>query len=145
MSVGLWWLLSGFIASFGMLRSGTLVVEVSNVEEPAGMVWVGLYDAPDHFLDKEKALLKGVRIQARGTLSVSLRELPFGRYAVAVFHDRNNNGVLDQNFLGIPKEPFAFSRPTPSRWRLPRFEEVAFTFGEEKQVLHTALKPWRKH
>jgi uncharacterized protein (DUF2141 family) len=106
---------------------------------------VGLYDAPDHFLDKEKAVLKGIRIQAQGTLSIPVRELPFGRYAVAVFHDRNNNGVLDQNFFGIPKEPFAFSRPAPSRWRLPRFEEVAFTFDKAEQVLHTSLKPWRKH
>jgi hypothetical protein len=32
------WLWSGFIAAFGVSQKGTLVVEVSNVEEPAGMV-----------------------------------------------------------------------------------------------------------
>lgn len=40
--------------------------------------------------------------------------LPDGTYAVAVVHDTNNNGLLDTNFLGMPKEGYALSGSRPS-------------------------------
>lgn len=146
------WLMCGACWALGMFGRGepetvrgTLQVEVTDVQEAGGMIWLGLYDGPDHFLDKEKAVLKGVVVERAGVYVIALEELPFGAYALAVFHDQNNNGLLDQNWLGIPKEPFAFSRPISSKWRLPRFEEVSFVFDREKQVVRTSLKRWRKH
>lgn len=41
-------------------------------------------------------------------VSVQL-DLPAGEYLFSFYHDINNNGKLDTNFLGIPKEPFGFS------------------------------------
>lgn len=35
-------------------------------------------------------------------------ELPFGEYAIAVYHDKNANGKLDTNLLGIPKSVTVF-------------------------------------
>lgn len=126
-------------------QGGTLIIRVENVASAGGMVWVGLYDSPEDFLVKDRSVLKGIAVKEEGNLVIPLSGIAFGQYALAVFHDKNNNGILDQNLLGIPKEPFAFSRPAPSRWRLPRFREVAFTFEQEGQVLLTRLRPWRKH
>jgi len=33
-----------------------------------------------------------------------LAGIPPGTYAIACYHDENDNGKLDTNFLGIPKE-----------------------------------------
>jgi uncharacterized protein (DUF2141 family) len=42
-------------------------------------------------------------------------------------HDRNGNGELDTNFVGIPKEPWAFSNNAsgvlgPAKWQQAKFE-----------------------
>jgi uncharacterized protein (DUF2141 family) len=36
-------------------------------------------------------------------------EIPEGEYLIAIFQDTNNNGKLDTNFLGFPKEPVGLS------------------------------------
>jgi uncharacterized protein (DUF2141 family) len=42
-------------------------------------------------------------------MTVVFENVPFGDYAVGVFHDLNNNGELDTNFIGYPKEDMAVS------------------------------------
>lgn len=36
-------------------------------------------------------------------------ELPEGEYAFCIYQDANNDGELNSNKIGIPKEPFGFS------------------------------------
>lgn len=40
---------------------------------------------------------------------ISVSSLPAGLYAWVMYHDENGNGFLDENFIGIPKEPLALS------------------------------------
>ena len=42
------------------------------------------------------------------TVSVDL-DLASGEYLFSIFQDNNDNGKLDTNLLGIPKELFGFS------------------------------------
>jgi len=51
--------------------------------------------------------------------------VPPGVYAVAAVHDLNGNGRLDTNFLGMPKEPYGFSRAARGRFGPPSFEDAA--------------------
>jgi uncharacterized protein (DUF2141 family) len=122
--------------------NGSLVIEVDNIKTTEGIIWVGIYDSASSFLVKEKAIVEGFSIKKQGKLQMTFPELPFGTYAIALFHDINNNGELDRNFIGIPSEPFAFSRRPRSKWRVPRFDEVKFDFHDDGQILHTHLKKW---
>lgn len=124
------------------LEDGPLVIEVGNVKEAKGTIWVGIYDSEDNYLVKEKAIVQGFKVERVGDARFSIPGLPFGTYAVALFHDINDNGELDRNFLGIPTEPFAFSRPPRSKWRLPSFNEVAFQFQASSQRLRMSLREW---
>ncbi len=123
-------------------NNGTLSIEINNIQSSQGMVWVGIYASEQTFLVKEKAIVEGFVIREEGQLIVDIPDLKFGEYAVAVFHDENNNGVMDRNLLGIPSEPFAFSKPPKSKWRLPKFEEVRFSFAHPDQKVSTHLKKW---
>ena len=54
-------------------------------------------------------------------------DLPYGEYAIAVYHDVNTNGKLDTNLLGIPKESYGFSnnvrgRFGPASWNDAKFK-----------------------
>lgn len=126
----------------GVEATGTLIIEVENIATTTGIIWVGIYDSAPNFLIKEKAIVQGFKIQRPGRLTMRFSDLPFGSYAVALFHDRNDNGEMDRNLVGIPSEPFAFSGKPRSKWRLPRFEEVQFGFYQDQQVLRTQLRRW---
>lgn len=121
---------------------GTLALEVENIKSESGMIWVGIYRSEADFLIKEKATLVGVKVNAQKTIRIEIPDLEYGAYALAVFHDENNNGEMDRNLVGIPSEPFAFSKPPVSKFRIPTFEEVKFEFTPQRMNLKTRLKKW---
>lgn len=126
-------------------EAGSLIIEVENIRTSGGMVWIGLYNSQENYLIKEKAIVEGQKVDHTGKVLIKVPNLSFGNYAIALFHDINNNGELDRNFLGIPSEPYAFSRVPATKWRLPRFDEVRFSFQHSNQVLSTKLKRWTEY
>ncbi len=61
-----------------------------------------------------------------GQAQVSLCDIPPGTYAVFLFHDSNDNGVVDHRWYGPPEEAFAYYRIFKVRLLPPEFDEVAF-------------------
>ena len=47
-------------------------------------------------------------------------------YAIAVYHDENENDSFDQGFLGIPLEDYAFSNNAKVFLGPPIFDDAAF-------------------
>lgn len=138
--LALCWLL--LTNSYPADTQGKLLIEVSNIKTAKGTIWVGVYDNPKHLFDQDKAIVKGKKVSQTGRTYLSVNQLEYGNYVVAVFHDINGNGKLDQNAFGVPTEPYAFSKSPKSKWRLPTFDEIKFYFRRNNQVLHTALQRW---
>jgi len=81
-----------------------LEVTIGGVDGTQGTLMVAVYDAAGY-------RTKSVRASAQPPGSPVFRfDLPEGEYAVAAFHDRNDNGKLDVNLMGVPTEPYGFSR-----------------------------------
>ena len=119
----------------------TLRVAVTNIAEATGMIWVGIYTGEDDFLIKEKARLVGVKITQTGTAYIDLPEMQVGKeYALAFFHDVDNDGDMNTNWLGLPTEPWAFSGEPKTRLRLPRFHEVSFQVQAKKDATTVRLR-----
>ena len=56
-------------------------------------------------------------------------------YAIAVFHDINDNGILDKNALGIPLEPYGFSRNARARFTsAPPFEDAKIELKNNLEI-----------
>ncbi len=124
-------------------RNGKLVLNVNNIRTDQGIIWVGIYNSKENFLIKERAIIERYDVTRKSpNQSLVIHALPYGEYAIALFHDENGNGLLDKNFFGIPSEPYAFSRKPRTKWRLPKFEEIKFHFTSDQQVLTTKLEKW---
>ncbi len=79
------------------------------------------------------------RTQAQnGTVTVTIDEVPPGLYAAQAFHDENDDGLLNRNILGLPKEAMGFSRDAPMRLGPPRFADAAFEVGDD--TTHVAFR-----
>ena len=110
---------------------GAVAVSVAN--PPAtGTVVALLFDSADAFADLRDPL-RTLRLPAGGGEAARFRELAAGSYAVLVFHDVNGNGELDQNFMGIPREPLGFSNRYWGKGA-PAFAAAAVEVGEGGSV-----------
>ncbi|MEH6580342.1 MAG: DUF2141 domain-containing protein [Halioglobus sp.] len=109
-----------------------LLVEVSGLQDAVGNIYIAVYDSDDTWLGEETVLQRQVVIaEARdnGLVSTQLH-LPPGQYAISIYHDSNDNGELDTNFIGIPKEPVALSNNARPKFGPPKYEDAVFTLGE---------------
>ena len=124
-------------------QRGNLILNISNIKNDSGIIWIGIYDSAENFLVKEKALIERFDISSFNyRQKITIESLKYGEYAIALFHDINGNGELDQNFIGIPSEPYAFSKKPKSKWRMPKFDEIKFEFINDQQILSTRLEKW---
>ena len=53
---------------------------------------------------------------------------------MATYHDQNNNGILDSNFLGIPKEAFGFSNDARGIVGAPDYDKAKIIFIQKNQM-----------
>jgi len=131
-------LLSSLLAmiAFGTAFSqGSIEVTVKNIKDPKGTIRVGLFNNEKDFLEKA---IDGKIVKAEGAeVTVLFENLKAGDYAVSVIHDENENGELDSNFMGIPKEGFAFGNNAMGTFGPPGFKDAKVTVGAAvvKQVV----------
>lgn len=121
--------------SMAYAQTGILNVEISDINDPKGLMSIGLYSNKKGFPDKGKEY-KGKDVEVTGkTIVYTFKDVPFGTYAIAIFHDTNSNGKLDKNFLRIPKEGYAFSNNVFGALGLPpSFKDALFKFAGNKTV-----------
>lgn len=87
----------------------SLTVTVTNIPGAKGNLLIGLYDSAASFTDEPLAISPKIPLKSADDVNATIEGLKPGTYAIAVIQDLNGNGELDRNFLGMPKEPLAFS------------------------------------
>jgi uncharacterized protein (DUF2141 family) len=122
------------ILSLNQSPKYSLTIEVHGIRKVGGLMNIGLFSDSKTFPERNMAHA-GVLVKvANNVASHTFRDLPPGNYAVAVFHDRNSNGSLDKNLLGIPSEGFGFSNDALGTFGPPSFNEAAITLKENKSI-----------
>lgn len=107
----------------------SIEVEIVNIESGDGKMMIGLYDSEENWL-KKRVMSKIGQIKD-GKSTVIFENVPYGTFAISSFHDKNDNGVLDTNFLGIPKEGIGSSNNAPARLGPPKWEDAKFAMNEK--------------
>lgn len=124
-----------FVASAG-LAQGRLEVAIEGIQVPAGKIYIALFDNADNFLKRESH--KRVISAKADPVTAIFEKLRPGVYAISVFHDRNGNGKLDSNRLGIPKEGFAFGNNAMGFFGPPTFQKAGITI-QNSDVWHVVI------
>ena len=135
-------LLAPFLMDMSASAVGVMELSVDQLQYNYGTLWIGIYGSEEAFLDRDQADLREIKAHQVKNNKIYLNNLSYGDYAVAIFHDLNDNGEMDFNWMGVPKEPFAFSKPVASKWRVPKFSEVKVGLYQSYKRIHTPLKTW---
>jgi uncharacterized protein (DUF2141 family) len=116
-------------------------VDVSNITQAKGSLRVGFFREGNPFTGPKAKpdVFKVVPITA-ATTQQAVVGLPAGRYVIAVYHDLNDNGKLDKNMVGYPKEPFGFSKNFRPILSAPSFEDCAIEIKENSPQNRQKIK-----
>ena len=110
----------------------TLTIEVASFENTKGVLRVCITDKKDDFL-KSCTFSKTVVVKDEA-VSLKIENMEKGNYAVSVYHDENNNDILETTGLfGIPIEPYGFSN-NPSMIFGPSFKKSVFRMTSDKNI-----------
>lgn len=111
----------------------SLEIEIQGIRSGKGKIFFQLFD-------KEQKVLKEIVADIQnGKCILRFGELKPGEYAFRYFHDENNNGKMDKNMLGIPREGFGFSNDPLIVIGEPSFDKWLF-YLEGSTKLHTTIK-----
>ena len=119
---------------------GTLLITVENVKVNQGKIMLAIYSDDQEFLSETTYRSIHHEVNEFGTTTVEVNDLPYGMYAISIFHDENNNGKLDTNFMKIPKEPYGFSNNARGMFGPPKVNEAQFSFSTMEQEIMIEIK-----
>lgn len=120
------------------LSAAELTVDVSNIQQAQGSLYISLYkdeqgfNANNNFVKREKVTID------KNILQVKLGDLPVGEYALKVYQDVNDNGKMDFNGM-MPAEPYGSSSKS-KELAPPGFTDAKFTLDKSRTIEIQLLK-----
>lgn len=128
--------------SFAQSPCPGIHVKVLNIRNSTGTVACALFESeagfPTEFLHSATNIMV---IKIRATQArCDFEDIPPGKYALAVIHDENMNGILDTNWLGIPTEGYGFSNDAKATLGAPSFSAASFPYDGRNLDLTISLE-----
>lgn len=125
-------------------ESGNIILSVSEIPSEKGEVRAALFESSDGFPDNFE---KGQRLNSstvrNGVAKIVFTDVPFGEYVLAVFHDENNNGMLDKNNKGIPLEALGVSNNPKLKLGPPKYDRSVFEIKSLELNLNVDLQQYK--
>ncbi len=117
-------------------ESYSLTIEVNQLRNSKGVVQFALYDKdgsiPDEGYKKYYKISIGEIIN--NSSKVTFTDIPYGKYAVNILHDENENGKIDKGLI-FPKEGIGFSNFQSIGFsNRPNFSKASFEIKESKTI-----------
>ena len=121
---------------------GNLKVTVTNIRSAKGEIEFALFNKSDGFGSDVTKAYKRMRGKITNeACTTSFNNIPYGQYAVEIYHDENNNKKFDKTWYGMPKEGVAVSNnPNLGMLSPPKFEKSKFNFDASKNNISIKIK-----
>lgn len=117
-------------------KKETIQIKVSNIKEVKGTLKVALYDNEENFNNSSNPVKTAEISVDKNVIEYVFENIEINKYyAIAVHHDANNNGEIDKNIFGIPKEGFCFSNNAMGSFGPPTYNDCKFEVKKGTSVL----------
>jgi len=123
-------------AAFTENQTSKLTVQISAIRNNQGDLYVALHNTKDTFLKNDKKPFSGKIVKAENNKSfVVFENIPYGEYAVAVWHDENSNKKMDMKLGIIPTEGFGASNNPKTKMGPPNYDECKFMINSADKAI----------
>jgi len=118
---------------------GGIVLTITGFEDSKGIAKVALVNSKENY--SEDKPYKGFNFEIIDNKVVqTIPNLPYGEYAIKVYHDENSNDELDTRIFGIPAERYGFSNNARGSFGPPDYEEAVFKVSSSSTRVEIEVK-----
>ncbi len=122
------------------LSAQELTMRITGIKQGKGDILIAVFNKEDGFPNETPKAVELLRaVPENGRAELTIKSLPTGRYAIAFFQDTNSDGILNTNFLGIPKEGYGVSNNAFNTFSAPTYTDASFPFPQVS-VLNMSIK-----
>jgi len=119
--------------------TGNLTIVVTRLDNDDGEVLIAVSNSRKNYESNDSAFV-GVKVKIENNKAeYRFEELPFGEYAIKLFHDENMDGELDSNFLGIPTEDYGFSNNARGTFGPADYDDTKFLFEQTEMTMEITV------
>lgn len=119
---------------------GNLTIRITGFENNNGNCWFALDNDKNIFEEGSSVYIGKILPIKNWEVIIEINSLNFGEYAIKVFHDKNSNGKLDTDFLGIPKESYGYSNNARSWFGPPSWQKAKFLFNQKEMKIEIKVE-----
>lgn len=111
-----------------------LKITITNITAIKGNMELGIFNNPKSFLEKGKEYKTYSQKVTNNTVVFTVTGVPKDSYAISVYHDKNADKKCNLNFIGIPVEPYGFSKNFKPTIKKPAFEDCKITADNDMSI-----------
>jgi uncharacterized protein (DUF2141 family) len=120
------------------LEAQNVEVTITGIRNSEGQMVIGVFRDDESFR-KEQSYLE-LRYSKKDVSDSEMKvqfTIPAGTYGISILDDETGNGIMEYNFLGMPKEGFGFSDYYHTGLTLPKFDAFKFDLeeGQKKSII----------
>ncbi len=119
-------------------NSSNLMIHITGFENSNGVAKVALVNSKRNY--SEETPFKGYNFTIINNRAIKTIRLPYGEYAIKVYHDENGNDEMDTRMFGIPKERYGFSNDARGAFGPPEYEDALFKLDSPKKEIIITLQ-----
>lgn len=122
---------AGLAATAAQSQGGnTINVAVSGIKDNTGSIRCGLFNSADSFPKDGKEFMGVEAPIANGQATCTFNNVPApGTYAVAYFKAAPGQTKMKTSWLGMPQDPYGFSRNATIGMGPPSFDSAAYSYA----------------
>ena len=123
-------------------QTGDLTIVLTGFENNNGLVWISVVNSEQGYVDEHKAFC-GIRTKlTKRRVEIVLKGISYGEYGIRTYHDEDESGSLNKNFLGIPKEAYGFSNNARNLFGTPSYDKVRFKLNAPAVTVNITIKKY---
>ncbi len=119
-------------------NSAELMIHIQGFENSEGVAKVAVCNSQESFNDSTP--FKGFNFNIINNQAERTITLPYGEYAIKVYHDENSNNELDTMMFGIPSEDYGFSNDATGSFGPPEYKDAAFILNSPEKKITINIK-----
>lgn len=128
--------LGTIILSMNLLsQTSDIDITVKGFKELKGDLKIGLFKDEESFKKKLNPVDSLILKISSDSESCKLSNINHAEYAIAVYHDENEDGILNKKQLGIPLEGVGFSNIEIFKKKPPRFTDASFFLSSDTSLV----------
>ena len=120
-------------------QTGKITIVATGFASEKGEVLVQLADSQQDYDDDGAGYRMAIVKPKDGRATIVFEDVPYGEYAIKLFHDENSNQKLDIGWTG-PEERYGFSNNARGMIGPPAYEKARFQLSSAEQTVEIAAK-----